>query len=49
MLPRCIGILTSPTGAAIQDILRILRRRHENVRILIYPRVQGQGAATDRC
>jgi exodeoxyribonuclease VII large subunit len=48
MLPRCIGIVTSPTGAAIQDILRILRRRHENVRVLIYPaRVQGQGAATE--
>jgi len=48
LLPRCIGIVTSPTGAAIQDILRILRRRHENVRVLIYPaRVQGQGAATE--
>ena len=38
LLPRCIGIVTSPAGAAIQDILRILRRRHENVRVLIYPR-----------
>jgi len=48
LLPRCIGIVTSPTGAAIQDILRILRRRHENVRVLIYPaRVQGQGAAAE--
>lgn len=48
LLPRCIGIVTSPTGAALQDILRILRRRHESVRVLIYPaRVQGQGAASE--
>jgi len=48
LLPRCIGIVTSPTGAAIQDILRILRRRHENMQILIYPaRVQGKGAAAE--
>jgi exodeoxyribonuclease VII large subunit len=48
VLPRCIGIVTSPTGAAIQDILRILRRRHENMRVLIYPaRVQGPGAAAE--
>jgi len=48
LLPHCIGIVTSPTGAAIQDILRILHRRHENVRILICPvRVQGPGAAAE--
>jgi len=48
LLPRCIGIVTSPAGAAIQDILRILRRRHENARVLIYPaRVQGQEAAAE--
>jgi exodeoxyribonuclease VII large subunit len=48
LLPRCIGIVTSPTGAALQDILRILRRRHESVRVLIYPaRVQGPGAAAE--
>jgi exodeoxyribonuclease VII large subunit len=48
MLPRCIGIVTSPTGAAIQDILRILRRRHESVQVLIHPvRVQGEGAAQE--
>ena len=48
LLPRCIGIVTSPTGAAIHDILRILKRRHENVRVLIYPaRVQGEGAAAE--
>ena len=44
-LPRRIGIITSPSGAAIQDIIRILRRRHENLHVVIYPtRVQGEGA-----
>src|SRR3954467_2226746 len=42
-LPRRIGVITSPRGAAIQDILNILRRRHESVPILIYP-AQVQGA-----
>ena len=46
LLPRRIGIVTSPTGAALRDVLRILRRRFPNVYILIYPvRVQGDGAA----
>ena len=45
-LPRRIGVITSPRGAALQDILNILARRHENVGILIYPaQVQGEGAA----
>jgi exodeoxyribonuclease VII large subunit len=45
MLPRRIGIVTSPQGAALRDVLRILRRRFPNVHILIYPaRVQGEGA-----
>src|SRR5258708_9703496 len=43
LLPRRIGVVTSPRGAAIQDILNILRRRHESVGVLIYP-AQGQGA-----
>jgi exodeoxyribonuclease VII large subunit len=47
-LPRRIGIITSPSGAAIQDMIRILRRRHENLHLLIYPvRVQGEGAAEE--
>ncbi len=46
MLPRCIGIVTSPTGAVIQDILRVLQRRYANLGVLIYPvRVQGPEAA----
>jgi exodeoxyribonuclease VII large subunit len=46
--PRKIGVVTSPTGAAIRDILRILERRYAKLRILIYPvRVQGEGAAAE--
>src|SRR3954463_10023657 len=48
LLPRRIGIVTSPRGAAIQDILNILRRRHESVGMLIYPaQVQGDAAASE--
>ena len=47
-LPRRIGIITSPRGAAIQDIIRILRRRYENLHLSVYPvRVQGDGAVDD--
>jgi exodeoxyribonuclease VII large subunit len=46
--PRRVGIVTSPRGAAIQDILNILRRRHRGVNVLIYPaQVQGAGAASE--
>jgi exodeoxyribonuclease VII large subunit len=45
-LPRRIGIVTSPRGAALQDILNIIRRRHESVHVLIFPaQVQGAAAA----
>ncbi|MGH8174767.1 MAG: exodeoxyribonuclease VII large subunit, partial [Steroidobacter sp.] len=43
-LPRRIGVITSPTGAALRDVLNILRRRFCTIPILIYP-VQVQGAA----
>jgi exodeoxyribonuclease VII large subunit len=44
-LPRRIGIITSPRGAALQDMLNVLGRRHESVGILIYPaQVQGEAA-----
>ena len=47
-LPRRIGIVTSARGAAIQDILNILRRRHETVNILIFPaQVQGEAAPAE--
>ncbi|MFA6355594.1 MAG: exodeoxyribonuclease VII large subunit [Candidatus Omnitrophota bacterium] len=48
MLPSKIGIVTSPTGAVIRDILHILRRRFNDIEILIYPvRVQGEGASAE--
>jgi exodeoxyribonuclease VII large subunit len=46
--PLCIGIVTSPTGAALQDFLNIARRRAPWVRLIINPvRVQGAGAAEE--
>jgi exodeoxyribonuclease VII large subunit len=46
MLPRRIGVVSSPTGAVIQDILRVLRARYANLEVLLYPaRVQGPEAA----
>lgn len=46
LLPVKIGIVTSPTGAAIRDILSVVKRRFENVSVLIVPSlVQGEEAA----
>jgi len=48
VLPRRIGLVTSPRGAAVRDVVRILRRRFPNVHLILYPvRVQGEGAASD--
>jgi exodeoxyribonuclease VII large subunit len=48
MVSQKIGMITSPTGAVIQDMLRILERRFENLHILLYPvRVQGEGASAE--
>lgn len=48
LLPGKIGIVTSPSGAAIRDILQIIQRRFANVEILIFPvRVQGDGSAAE--
>lgn len=45
-LPRCIGVVTSPTGAAIHDILSVIGRRFPTMNILFFPaKVQGDGAA----
>ena len=45
---KAIGIITSKTGAALQDILHILQRRDPSLKIIIYPTaVQGKDAATD--
>lgn len=47
-LPHTVGIVTSPDGAALHDLLSVLRRRFPNVNILLYPvKVQGEGAAND--
>src|SRR5216110_3713449 len=45
-LPRKIGIVTSPTGAALRDVLTVLKRRHNALDVLIFPsEVQGFNAA----
>ena len=47
-LPRKIGVVTSLDGAAVRDIIKVLRRRYANAHIVIRPaRVQGEGAALD--
>jgi exodeoxyribonuclease VII large subunit len=47
-VPKRIGIVTSPTGAVIRDMLHILHRRFANIEVLLYPvRVQGEGAAQE--
>jgi len=48
MIPRRIGVITSPTGAAIRDILHVLARRFAAIPVLIYPvAVQGAAAAAE--
>ncbi len=47
-LPRRIAIVTSPSGAAVHDFLRVLQRRFPNLPVLVVPvRVQGEGAAQE--
>jgi exodeoxyribonuclease VII large subunit len=47
-LPRKIGVVTSLDGAAVRDVIRVLRRRYANAHIVIRPaRVQGEGAALE--
>src|SRR5215831_16509075 len=48
LLPSRIGLVTSPRGAAVRDVIRILRRRFHNVHLTLFPvRVQGEGASTE--
>ena len=48
VFPRRVGIVTSPTGAAIRDMLNVLSRRTKTVNVLLSPaRVQGDGAGAD--
>ena len=47
-MPRVIGFITSPSGAAVRDFIRILERRHWRGRLIILPvKVQGAGAAEE--
>ena len=46
--PSCVGVVTSATGAAIHDILNVIRRRAPGLRVLLKPvKVQGEGAAAE--
>jgi exodeoxyribonuclease VII large subunit len=46
--PQCIGLVTSPTGAAIRDVLHVVQRRNPGLEIILAPcRVQGEGAAEE--
>jgi exodeoxyribonuclease VII large subunit len=48
MVPRRVGVVTSPVGAALRDILSALYRRNRNVSVLIAPaKVQGEGSAEE--
>lgn len=48
MLPKKIGIVTSPTGSVIQDIINVLKRRFSNFHLILNPvKVQGDGAAIE--
>ena len=48
LLPQRVAVITSPTGAAIRDFLKIIRRRFANIEVIIIPvRVQGDGATDD--
>lgn len=47
-LPKRIGIITAPTGAAVRDLINVLTRRFPSIEILLHPvRVQGDGAAKE--
>ncbi|HEX4037419.1 MAG TPA: exodeoxyribonuclease VII large subunit [Acidobacteriaceae bacterium] len=46
--PRCVGVVTSPSGAVIRDFLNIVSRRHSGLHVLLYPAVvQGEAAAAE--
>lgn len=46
--PKCIAVITSPTGAAVRDVIQVIKRRNRNVNILVAPvLVQGEYAADD--
>ena len=49
-MPKTIGVVTSPTGAAIRDILNVTKRRNPGMNVIVLPAiVQGEGAAQTIC
>ncbi|MDE5715827.1 MAG: exodeoxyribonuclease VII large subunit, partial [Anaeroplasmataceae bacterium] len=48
LFPKCIGVITSPTGAAIRDIIHTISRRYPMTKVILYPAiVQGEDAKSD--
>ncbi len=48
LYPKCVGIVTSPSGAVIRDFVNVAHRRHPGLGVLLYPAVvQGEGAAAE--
>lgn len=47
LFPRCVGVITSPAGAVIRDIVTVVQRRHARLNLLVYPAIM-QGAASPR-
>lgn len=46
--PKTVGIITSPVGAAVRDVITVSRRRNKGIKLLLYPvKVQGEGAASE--
>ncbi|MPL84352.1 Exodeoxyribonuclease 7 large subunit [bioreactor metagenome] len=50
LLPKSVGVITSPTGAAVRDVLTVAKRRHPGIPLLLYPvQVQGDDAPGQIC
>ena len=48
MNPKTVGIITSPVGAAVRDVITVSRRRNRGIKVLLFPvKVQGEGAAKE--
>ena len=48
MNPKTVGIITSPVGAAVRDVITVSRRRNRGIKLLLYPvKVQGEGASAE--
>ena len=48
MNPKTVGIITSPVGAAVRDVITVSRRRNRGIKLLLYPvKVQGEGASME--